>query len=132
MVVCPDDTHIIEENYDGYGNFDGKDIYELVVDWNKPYLEKIFEEIEEYIEPWEKPLIPIAIAYMNDDERLLQKELEKAKQDFPYIERDWKRDIGIAIACEDKCAEIIPYPIKIVKNIRTLPYAELGISYSCQ
>lgn len=30
--------HIHEECYDGYGNFGGNDIYDLVVDWNRKYL----------------------------------------------------------------------------------------------
>ena len=27
--------HIYESRYDGYGNFGGKDIFELVADWNR-------------------------------------------------------------------------------------------------
>lgn len=30
--------HILETEYDGYGNFGGHDIYDLVADWNKEYI----------------------------------------------------------------------------------------------
>ena len=30
--------HISERCYDGYGHFGGKDIYELVLDWNKKFI----------------------------------------------------------------------------------------------
>ena len=40
-IVCPDDTIISEPHYEGYGVFDGKDVYDLVVDWNKDYLTEI-------------------------------------------------------------------------------------------
>ena len=32
------------EFYEGYGRFDGKDVYELVVDWNRPYLSGIIRK----------------------------------------------------------------------------------------
>lgn len=35
-VLCPDGTKIREDNYDGYGNFGGRDIYALFAQWNKP------------------------------------------------------------------------------------------------
>ncbi len=34
VVVCPDDTAIREDCYDGYGDFGGYDIYELVAQWH--------------------------------------------------------------------------------------------------
>lgn len=34
-VPCPDGTVIFEPAYDGYGHFGGKDIYELVAEWNR-------------------------------------------------------------------------------------------------
>lgn len=32
-VACPDGTFICEPCYETYGIFDGKDVYDLVVDW---------------------------------------------------------------------------------------------------
>lgn len=37
-VLCPDGTAMHEYNYDGYGNFAGRDIYNLVADWNREFL----------------------------------------------------------------------------------------------
>ena len=44
-VVCPDNSEIVELCYEGYGRFDGKDVLELVVDWNKNCLKEIFDNI---------------------------------------------------------------------------------------
>ena len=134
VVVCPNDTHIIEEHYDGYGNFAGNDIYDLVVDWNKPYLEKIFESIErrEGSKHWGAMLKPVAIAYMNDDKKALKTAIAFVAKEQPYLKEDWKRNIGITIACDDDCMRALPFPIKIVDNKRIKKYAELGVSLSCQ
>lgn len=35
-VLCPDGTKLTEQNYEGYGIFSGKDIYQLVAQWNRP------------------------------------------------------------------------------------------------
>lgn len=37
-VACPDGTFICEPSYETYGIFDGKDIYDLVVDWNRKFI----------------------------------------------------------------------------------------------
>lgn len=37
-VACPDGTFICEPCYETYGIFDGKDIYDLVVDWNRKFI----------------------------------------------------------------------------------------------
>ena len=34
VVVCPDDTHLIEKAYQGYGVFGGKDVYEALAEWH--------------------------------------------------------------------------------------------------
>ena len=35
-VLCPDGEKIIEDSYEGYGVFGGKDIYALFAKWNAP------------------------------------------------------------------------------------------------
>jgi hypothetical protein len=37
-VLCPDGTKLKEKNYEGYGDFGGRDIYALVAQWNRPEL----------------------------------------------------------------------------------------------
>lgn len=34
VVVCPDNTVIREDSYDGYGRFDGRDIFVELAKWN--------------------------------------------------------------------------------------------------
>jgi len=36
FVLCPDGTKIEEKVYEGYGEFGGRDIYQLVAEWNCP------------------------------------------------------------------------------------------------
>ena len=45
---------------------------------------------------------------------------------------EWKREIGIEIACEDENARKLKYPIKLTKNRDAHGYDSLYISYSCQ
>ena len=85
--------HIKESRYDGYGHFAGEDIYELVVDWNKEYLEE----------------------YRKDNSFECKWLQEYSSVDDAFEKMD-KRDIGISIACYDEDNERIKYPIKITYN----------------
>lgn len=38
VLVCPDDSIIEEDNYNGYGIFGGRDAYALLSEWNDPEL----------------------------------------------------------------------------------------------
>ena len=38
VLVCPDDSIIEEDDYDGYGVFGGRDAYDLLAFWNNPDL----------------------------------------------------------------------------------------------
>jgi hypothetical protein len=132
-VVCPDDTEIIEKYYDGYGEFGGHDIYDLVVDWNKAYLEEIFDRM--LVDHWGYHLKELAIAFQNDDEYKMGLEISGliAYGKEPEFFRDeWKRTIGIAIACQDEDNMNLPYPIKITTTKWHRKYDELYPSCSCQ
>ena len=37
-IACPDGTFIHEQCYEGYGEFNGQDVYELVVRWNRAFI----------------------------------------------------------------------------------------------
>lgn len=132
-VVCPDNTEIIEQYYDGYGEFDGHDIYDLVVDWNKAYLEDIFNQMDE--NHWGYRFKGIAIAFQNDDMYALQKEINRlidSGKEAQWIRDEWKRHIGITIACGDEDNMNLPYPIKITTTKWHRTYDELYPSCSCQ
>ena len=111
--------HIKETCYDGYGNFGGHDIYDLVAEWNKDYLS------EEYLE---KPTLDM----YGGDEKYYQAALRRNQiavnkiEDFKAGMNDaymtmvygdyWKRMIGIDIACYDEQNASLKYPIKITHD----------------
>ena len=132
VVVCPDNTQIVEPCYDGYGKFGGRDIYELVTEWNKPYLESIFESIEKRCPEgfYGQSLKPIAVAYQNNDMEVLKKEIEKLPEGST-VRKEWKREIGITISCDGDNNSLLPYPIKIVNAVRHKPYDQLHPSSGC-
>lgn len=132
-VVCPDNTEIIETCYEGYGEFGGHDIYDLVVDWNKAYLKEIFDKMPE--NHWGYHLKELAIAFQNDDLLTLRAEIERiveSGKEASWFRDEWKRNIGIAISCDDKDNESLPFPIKITTTKWHRKYDELVPSYNCQ
>ena len=90
--------HILEKCYDGYGNFGGHDIYDLVVDWNRNYLDCV--DTDTWVCDWAKTLY-------EDLEAVDSGELEK-------------RHVGITLACYDKDNVRLRYPIKITHDPRAV------------
>lgn len=132
-VVCPDNTEIIENYYDGYGEFGGHDIYDLVVDWNKEHLEDIFCAMSE--DHWGYHLKEVATAFQNDDTYALNREISRlidSGKEPSFFRDEWKRTIGIAIACHDEDNMNLPFPIKITTTKWHRKYDELFPSLSCQ
>ncbi len=92
--------HILETCYDGYGNFGGHDIYDLIADWNQNYVdESILEKL--YDDDWY-----VRCGYKDDFMHYLNKE--------PYSCE--KRTIGIIIGCYDEDNVRLRYPIKITHD----------------
>lgn len=135
QVVCPDGSSIEEHCYEGYGIFGGKDIYELVVEWNRPYLRDIFQKIIEK-NSWGACLAPIAEAYQEDGDSAAEAAADTvcSIDETPYIVKsEWKREIGIAIACVSSYDDVVcPYPIKIVRAHGKFDYDTLLPSLSYQ
>lgn len=131
-VVCPDGTLIQEPAYEGYGVFDGKDVYELVLDWNRNYLKDIVRR-PEFTRPDadDAAIKAIIDAYASDDPDALRTAVDAAAKTAKYLETDWKRCAGIHIACGRQNA-LLPYPIKIVDRPVHTPYGQLSPSESTQ
>lgn len=133
-IVCPDNTEIKESYYEGYSEFGGYDVYKLVVDWNKEHLTEIFEKLaQKDPKHWGYYLKPLAEAYQNDDMQTVDTEIHnimQSKNSMPDFNTEWKRIIGIAIACENN--ENLPFPIKITSTKWHKTYNELVPSHSCQ
>ena len=122
-IVCPDDTIISEPHYEGYGVFDGKDVYDLVVDWNKDYLTEIPKLPG--LKSWhdKQEMLALMQAYQKGDQEALKKAIKVAAVEEPAMWTEWKRFVGIYIACVNN--ELLPYPIKIVNCKRPKPYDQL-------
>ena len=138
---------IHERYYDGYGNFDRYDVYELIAEWNREFLSEDMLVDEPKLENY-GGLYNYEKAELRK-EGLSEEEIEK--KDFEHKEyyynmavkryeesilrltdyrngmtdeemtkkhgEDWKRYIGIDIACYDEQNKNIPYPIKITSRI---------------
>ena len=78
--------------------------------------------------------IPIALAYADDDMDKVNSIVEKyAEQCGEWIKKDWKRNIGIMLACEDEDNDSLRYPIKITRNKKAnKEYSAWGNSYATQ
>ncbi len=133
-LACPDGSFIFEDDYDGYGNFGGHDAYELVVDWNRDFLDESMLQkpqrnmwtSDEEGHAWFNEALQ---RYGTSVKRLYDWRSHNVTSDemAQRYGRDWKRLIGIDIACYDEQNAELPYPIKITDN-RRIPYDELPAS----
>ena len=100
--------HIEEKCYEGYGEFGGHDIYDLVADWNKDYLYLNESSSKDWAD-W---------AFKGNAQRCFD-EFSSGVADVTMRERygnDYKRTIGIVIACHDEDNASLRYPIKITHD----------------
>ena len=128
--------HIIEHCYDGFGHFGDYDIYELVADWNRQYLEPDFvfpSEITKY--GFYQQIRQFNPEY-NETFQFKAKEkpwycpykdasLSKAGIEF-VINQDYKT-IGQELTAFDEDNAALPFPIKITYNCDAV-YEECSFS----
>lgn len=134
---------IYESCYDGYGRFGKYDVYDLIAEWNREFLSKDMlrpaPKLEDYGGLNVFELDELKEQGLSDEE-IEKKDLEKKQYYYNWaVERyetaiqrltdyrngmsdsdmlakygqDWKRYIGIDIACYDEQNASLPYPIKI-------------------
>ena len=107
--------HIEEECYDGYGRFGGHDIYDLVADWNKEFIELPKKpNPDKYDGYW----YGYAVSSWEREKRMVV-EFKGGTSDEAMDARygdGWKRLIGIDIACYDEDNASLRYPIKITHD----------------
>ena len=108
--------HIKEECYDGYGNFGGKDIFDLVALWNRKYIDennlRKAPQLEDYRE--KEYYDSAVIRYKQSIQRL--KDFSEGVSESKMIDKygdEYLRSIGIDIACYDEQNASLKYPIKI-------------------
>lgn len=137
-IALPDGTFIKENSYFGYGIFGTTDAYDVVAILNRPYLKDILRDIKARKGEifGEKYIVPVAEAYQYHGEDAAQKEADEMVQKGMtgnYFSKDWKRNIGIAIACDDDNNAALPYPLKITSTDHPgKPYEKLRPSRSTQ
>lgn len=128
--------YIEEKAYDGYGVFGGHDVYNLVADWNKTHIstDNIKKPVREHWsadeqgESWYKSAVE-----RYERECLMVKEFCEGADDKYMKEtygEDYKRIIGINIACYDEQNAALEYPIKFVEN-KSIAYEDATPSESC-
>ena len=119
-IAFPDGTFSEPETfYFGYGFIAGYEVYELVAEWNRPYLEEILKAIQEKDGKYfvTDKILAIGVAWQNNDQKTINQIL--ANEDEHYITpvKEWKRTIRITIVHSEDIAEI-KYPLKIVSSTK--------------
>lgn len=129
-LLCPDGTSVPEPYYDGYGEFGGKDVFELLADWNKSAIPRLAAS-GAMDDAWmDSAVRPIALAWASDDQAALRNAVHDAEGSVCFVRDDWKRTIGIWL---NSVPGKIPFPIKIVSTRRKkYDYASLPASVQCQ
>lgn len=133
-LVTPDGTVYEEKDYEGYGIFSGHDAYDLVVDWNRGRIqaalynktrrkkvEQVFFDLAKAIDKDRESDCPSIAAHYADKGLC-----------GTYMKTDWKRCLGIEIACDEMSNAMLPFPIKITGARPKRPYKDLPASVACQ
>lgn len=162
-LICPDDTEIETNCHDYYGVIGGHDIYELVAEWNRPYLSedllvkkpddpsgyggmfefekenlrkkgKTEDEIQALGHKHQMKVFNNAVARWENTAALLKEYKNGVSEKIlsDKYGKEWKREIGIAISCDDDSARKLKYPIKLTKRRDIHGYNNLYISYVTQ
>lgn len=92
--------HIKETCYDGYGHFGGKDVYELVADWNRDFIPVVLETLSDV---WK--------CSIDENDRANLRLFAEGKAST--CEKRW---LGIILACYDEDNARLKYPIKITHD----------------
>lgn len=135
----PEGEPLLEREYDGYGEFGGQDIYDLVADWNRKYLaEHPGFLIVQHGRVWSEEkgsYFPVGPKRVDEfDWYPLYADLSKSREEIEREQREagkvfWEyRHIGIEIACYDDQNMNLPYPIKLVE--KPVPYSAAAASKS--
>lgn len=113
-VLCPDGTTLHEYNYDGHGNFAGKDMYDLVSNWNREFLSQNPDFV---IRSTGRKVSSYKWYSCYSDLTLTPREIEKRlREEGVWHDCTEYRDIGIDIACDEENNKALPYPIKICNS----------------
>lgn len=129
-VMCPDGSTIEEPDYKDDGMFGGKDIYALVVEWNRGHTmdalarKGVHGVWGEIAEAYDSPTGGEGYAQSIADDAARKGQLD------PGIAAHWKHEIGTMITFRTN--NLLPYPVKISSSGRPRrKYPDLPASYEC-
>ena len=140
-IACPDGTFIHEQCYEGYGEFNGQDVYELVVRWNRafiaenpdfllPHIHRFYNGSVKQCRLKDFRWYPV-IADLSIPFEQLRDALDKHLRETVSLYRPYSaelRGVGIDIACYNEDNAVLPYPIKITRKMRGVHYKDLPAS----
>lgn len=132
-----------ESDYEGYGEFGGHDVYDLVAEWNRKFLtsDNLRKPVREQWAVDDQGNEGFAKAMIQYEQKCRGIEEFAAGASDEYMREhygdvfgygdgsDWKRCLGIDIACSDDDHVKLKFPIKLVEN--PVPYEEADMSPSC-
>lgn len=140
VLALPDGTFLKEDCYDGYGIICGKDVLELVVDWNRGTPEAL-AVMDKHIAIKCTERADLLTTGKTDGFRL-----QYLDNEIPWVlhARDYlagkceltdpsrKREVGIMLATYNWEQEMLKYPIKFVKNTKYSYDKIMGYSENTQ
>ena len=140
VLALPDGTFLKEDNYNGYGIICGKDVLELVVDWNRGTPEAL-AVMDRHIAIKCTERADLLMAGKTDGLRF-----QYLDNEIPWVlhVRDYlagkceptdpsrKREVGIMLATYNWEQEMLKYPIKFVKNTKYSYDKIMGFSENTQ
>lgn len=131
-LICPDNTELETEHHSSYGMIGMYDIYELVAEWNRKDLVKLFSKKDP--KNYFYKLKDVATLYGNgkSEEEVEGFMLENGYDMTLTIFEEWKRHIGIAISCDPKDMRRLKFPVKLTKDRSVHGYGNLYRSYETQ
>ena len=141
-IACTDGTFIHEPCYEGYGEFNGQDVYELVVPVEPrihrgesglllPHIHRFYNgSVKQYRLKdfrWYPVIADLSIPFeqLRDAPRQASEGTRQAYTG-PIVPR--LRGVGIDIACYNEDNAALPYPIKITRKMRGVHYEDLPAS----
>lgn len=123
-VMCPFGDAIFEPAYKGYGIFDGYDIYELVVEWNRKDIKRLIQNsTHKCAFEWPDNFLDCLV----ESDIAAEKYARVCFPEKSWIRKEWKRNIGIDISNYNDQNRILRYPIKITRR-KDCPYSMLPAS----
>lgn len=111
--------NILEQCYDGQGNFGGYNVYSLVATWNKAYIDENIYRKPKAVDYIDSNMYKNAISKFERNIEILKKWQSSSLSHKELCEiygEDFLQKIGMAIASSNEKNDSLKFPIKITYN----------------